>query len=493
VSAAVLDRRCAGVVLHPTSLPGPGDCGRLGREALAFAEFLSAAGFGLWQTLPLGPTHDDRSPYLAQSTHAGNPRLIDPEFLVAAGWLDGQDARAHGDRTAAQRSRLWTAARAGFEQRADTVARRDYAAFGQRCAHWLDDYALYVALKAEHGQAAWLHWPAPVRDRAHSALDEARARLAGPIEAVRFEQFVFDRQWRQLRAHASARGVRMFGDLPIFVALDSADVWSRRELFDLGADGQPRTVAGVPPDYFSATGQLWGNPLYRWDRMRADRYRWWIERMATQLERFDLVRVDHFRGFESCWSVPAGAATAAAGHWEPGPGAEIFEAMRSHFGELPLVAEDLGVITPAVDALRTGFGFPGMKILQFAFDGDPGNPYLPHMHDREFVVYTGTHDNDTTLGWFDALDDAGRRRVVEYLGHPREPMPWPLVRCALASVARTAVVPLQDLLGLGAQHRMNVPGTGTGNWEWRFDWSQVDAGLAPRLRDLLALYGRAVA
>jgi len=482
VSAEVLQGRRAGVVLHPTSLPGPGDCGRLGREARAFAEFLGAAGFGIWQTLPLGPTHDDLSPYLALSTHAGNPRLIDERALVDLGWIDGH---AH----APARNR-WALARDGFARRADAQARAAFGQFRREAAHWLEDYALYVAIKAEHGGASWTQWPAPLRDRQAAAMATARARLADAIEDVCFEQFIFDRQWRDLRAHAAAHGVRMFGDLPVFVAMDSADVWARRELFDLDPDGRPRTVAGVPPDYFSADGQLWGNPLYRWDRMREDGYRWWQQRMATQLARFDLVRIDHFRGFEAFWEIPAGAATAAAGHWVPGPGAELFEALGQSLGDLPLVAEDLGVITPAVDALRVQFALPGMKVLQFAFDGSPHNPYLPHMHAQDFVVYTGTHDNDTTAGWFAALDAATQARVLDYLGLPGEPMPWPLVRCALASVARLAMIPMQDLLGLGAEHRMNTPGTTSDNWRWRFEWSQVDGGLAARVRGLLGTYGR---
>jgi 4-alpha-glucanotransferase len=322
------------------------------------------------------------------------------------------------------------------------------------------------------------------------------AELAGThadeLEQVRFEQYLFFRQWKALRGYANEREIRLFGDMPVFVAHDSAEVWANRELFALDESGQLQTAAGVPPDYFSSTGQYWGNPHYRWDRMAADGYAWWIQRMCSQLELFDWVRIDHFRGFAAFWEIPADAESAMEGRWVEGPGRAFFDALRAELGALPLVAEDLGIITEEVTGLRDELGLPGMKILQFAFDSDASNPYLPHNHGENFVVYTGTHDNNTTVGWWEEELDAGlRERVRDYLGRPEEAMPWPLVRWALASVGRVAVFPFQDLLGLGAEHRMNQPGTTEGNWGWRFRWSQVPDDLAARLDHLNRLYGRA--
>jgi 4-alpha-glucanotransferase len=307
---------------------------------------------------------------------------------------------------------------------------------------------------------------------------------------VCFEQFVFERQWQTLRAHAHERDLLLFGDMPIFVAHDSVDVWAQRDYFMLDADGQPTVVAGVPPDYFSAQGQRWGNPLYRWKRMQTDGFRWWIARMTTEFRRFDLLRVDHFRGFEACWEIPAADETAVNGRWVKAVGEALFEVLRSHFGTLPLVAEDLGLITPEVLALRDKYELPGMEILQFAFDSGADNPYLPHNHRKMGVVYTGTHDNDTTLGWFENLPAERQLRVVEYLGYPHEPMPWPLVRAALASASQLAIMPMQDILGLGRGQRMNTPGTAEGNWSWRFGWEQLLPDLPERLRRMARMYGR---
>ena len=481
-SGQVLDRRRAGVILHPTSLPGPGPRGTLGEEAHRFLEFLAAAGLTVWQVLPLGPTHEDGSPYMGLSVHAGDPRLVDLSALRAAGWLEGEPPG---------REAALEAARRGFAARADEAERAAYARFRARHAHWLEDYVLYEALRREKGGASWVDWPVPERDRRPEALAAARRRLAEALETGRFTQFVFYRQWGALREHAGRLGVRLLGDMPIFVAHDSADVWAHREYFKLDAAGRPTVVAGVPPDYFSATGQRWGNPHYRWEAMAADGYRWWVERLGTALELFDLVRVDHFRGFEACWEIPAAAETAVEGRWVKVDGAAVFDALRAAFGRLPLVAEDLGIITPEVEALRDRYGLPGMKVLQFAFDGGAHNPYLPHNYGRNHVVYTGTHDNDTSLGWWRGLSEPQRERVLDYLGRPGEPMPWPLLRCAFASTALLAMAPMQDFLGLGSEHRMNRPGVPAGNWRWRFDWAQVPQDLAARLRHLAALYGRA--
>ena len=480
---AALDRRRAGILLHPTSLPGAAPCGDLGEAAFHFVDFLVDCGMSVWQTLPLGPTHADGSPYLATSVHAGNPCLVSASRLpgvVDAPVNDGDPA--------------WLAPVArGFRSAAPPEERAAYESFLDAQAHWIEDYALFVALKRRSGDAAWWDWPAPLRDRKPAALRRSAAMLADDLELTRYGQYAFACQWNALKRHANARGVQLFGDLPIFVAHDSADVWAQRDLFDLDAKGQPTVVAGVPPDYFSATGQRWGNPHYRWDRMQADGFNWWHDRLRTQLERFDLVRIDHFRGFESYWEVPAEAGTAMNGRWVEAPGDALFRSLLDEFGSLPLVAEDLGLITPAVDALRRRYGLPGMKVLQFAFDGGADNPYLPHNHSAECVVYTGTHDNDTTLGWFEALPAPARGRVLDYLGRPGEPMPWPVIRCALASVARLSVVPLQDVLALGSGHRMNTPGTSIGNWSWRFRWEQVPDTLAQRLAALVRMYGREAA
>lgn len=469
-----------GVLLHPTSLPA----GDLGADAYRFVDFLAETGASVWQTLPLGPTHASGSPYHALSAHAGNPRLVSLALLVEWGWLGS----AEGDR----RVRLHEAYE-GFRQRGGGDAQAAYEAFKRDARTWLEDYALFGALRKENGSRPWWEWEPALRDREPSALAAASTRLAGDIEQVRFEQFVFARQWRELRTRARERGILLFGDMPIFVAHDSAEVWAHREYFKLDARGQPTVVAGVPPDYFSATGQRWGNPLYRWSRLKRDGFAWWLERLATEIERFDLVRVDHFRGFEACWEIPAADATAENGRWVKVPGRALFRAMLARIDRLPLVAEDLGLITPAVERLRRSFRLPGMCVLQFAFDGDAANPYLPHRHEPDRVVYTGTHDNDTTRAWFEALPAESQLRVMDYLGFPTEPMPLPLVRAALASVARLAIVPMQDILGLGRGHRMNTPGTQQGNWQWRFDWSQVAPGLAESLRRMVEMYGRLVA
>ena len=483
-------RRRAGILLHPTSLPGDnGAPGDLGADAYRFVDFLAAAGMSVWQMLPLGPTHNDLSPYQCTSVHAGNTLLINLQQLVDWGWLAPAE---HDSRPAdAQwRSQQLSIAYAGFQRSADGADRTAFAQFCTEHRAWLDDYALYEALRAEHHQRGWFDWPAPLRDRDETALNEARRRLAGPIEQVRFNQFVFFRQWHALRHYANRRGVLLFGDMPIFVAYDSAEVWAQRECFKVDAQGHLEVVAGVPPDYFSATGQRWGNPHYRWDRIAADGFGWWIERVRTQHELFDLMRIDHFRGFEAAWEIPADADTAIAGHWVKAPGAELFKALYAAFDDLALVAEDLGIITAEVDALREQFALPGMKILQFAFGGDAKNPYLPHNHEPLSLVYTGTHDNDTTSGWYSSLDEHTRAHVHAYLGQPNEQMPWALIRAAFASTSIMAIIPMQDVLELGSEHRMNTPGVAEGNWRWQFGWEMLRDGMAERLKEMVGMYGR---
>ncbi|MFZ0469550.1 MAG: 4-alpha-glucanotransferase [Thiogranum sp.] len=482
-------QRRAGVLLHPTSLPGSPGNGDLGPEAYRFVDFLAECGVGLWQTLPLGPTHEDGSPYQCLSVHAGNFRLISLQALVDQGWLDSAGLDESGDLDAQRRVRL-AAAYNGFQRKAGDDERRALKRFARDHARWLDDFALYQALHYSHGGMPWYKWPAAICQRDPDALDVERKRLAGAVSQARFEQFLFYRQWKQLRQYANDRGILLFGDIPIFVAHDSADVWAHREWFSVDEQGHLQVVAGVPPDYFSATGQRWGNPHYRWDELKRDGFGWWLERVRTQMEMFDLVRIDHFRGFEAFWEIDASAETAVEGRWVKGPGESFFEVLKQVFGELPLVAEDLGVITPEVTALRQAFGLPGMKILQFAFDGSPDNPYLPHNHEELGVVYTGTHDNNTTLGWYQELSEHERGALRHYLGDSQEPMPALLMRAALASVARLAVIPLQDVLELDGAHRMNVPGVTDDNWRWRFHWEQVQEHQKQRLQDWITIYGR---
>lgn len=485
------DRRRSGVLLHPTSLPGKWERGDLGPEAYRFVEFLAAAGQTVWQALPLGPPHADLSPYQCLSVHAGNPELISPELLVAEGWLTHDDLdRLAGDGENGFRERLIACAYNGFVNHASDHDRAQYEAFKQRHGYWLEDFALYRTLRRRHGGAPWNQWPVPQRDRHAQALERVRREDGDHLGQVCFEQYVFFLQWADLKSYANARDILLFGDLPIFVAYDSADVWAQRQYFKLNGEGRPEVIAGVPPDYFSATGQRWGNPHYHWEQLQADGFRWWIERIASQLELFDIIRIDHFRGFEACWEIPIDESTAINGRWVKVPGDELFKALQGRFGVLPLVAEDLGLITAEVTRLREEYGLPGMKILQFAFDSDAANPYLPHNHESNSVVYTGTHDNDTTMGWYGKLTPDQAAYVDEYLGSPGEAMPWSLIRCALASVAHLAVVPMQDILALGSEHRMNTPGTEQGNWMWRFTWDQVGEELPGRLARLTELYGR---
>ena len=484
-----LDRRRAGVLLHITSLPGDGANGDLGTEGYRFVDFLAASGFTVWQTLPVVPAAPDGSPYQSSSAHAGDPRLISLAALAEAGWIDAE-AVGSGVVDAGVRGELLREAHVGFSR---TAAEADHASFADFCldnAYWLEDFVLFQALSEEQ-RLPWWEWPASLRKRRPQALAEARARLSDRLEELRFEQFAFFRQWRSLHDYARSKGVRLFGDIPIFVAHDSAEVWAHPEYFCLDDHGYTTVVAGVPPDYFSALGQRWGNPMYRWEVMHADGFSFWVDRMRTQLRLFDMVRIDHFRGFEACWEIPAEEPHAVNGHWVTGPGDALFDRLRDEFGDLPLVAEDLGVITDEVRALRDRQAMPGMSILQFAFSGEPDNPYLLFNHAENSVVYTGTHDNDTSLSWYQGLDDDARAEVDAYLGRSRDPMPWPLIHWALISVARLAMVPMQDLLGLGESHRMNLPGSTGDNWKWRFSWKQVPKDLSERLRRRVWRSGRA--
>ena len=489
-SAGPLAERRFGVLLHVTSLPSagpePGAAGDLGAAAYRFVDFLHAAGSTVWQVLPLVPKHQvNPSPYNAISALAGDTDLVSLHRLrdqgllsdgdladVAAGSLSRGDARAH----AAQRF-----LRVGADP-----------AFQAWCAAhaWLEPYVEFVALRESLEHAAWPTWEPALRRREPEALAAALAPLAGRLAVLRAEQWFFAAQWAELAEYAAQRGIAVFGDLPIFVSLDSADVWGAQHLWRLDAEGRPVTVTGVPPDYFAVDGQRWNNPHYDWEAMAAEDFAWWRQRIAGQRELFDLVRIDHFRGFEAAWHVPVDAPTAKEGHWEQSPGREVLSALLETSGEGTLVAEDLGVITEAVDQLRLEFGLPGMKVLQFAFDGDPDNFYLLENHVPNSVVYTGTHDNDTTTGWWQALDEQARSYVLKHIPETDDPMPWALVEAALGSVARLAVVPAQDLLELGSEARMNTPGTAVGNWSWQAQDGVFDEALARRLRTLVERYDR---
>jgi 4-alpha-glucanotransferase len=445
----VLDRRRAGVLLHLGSLDAA-----LGRGGRAFIDWLALAGFSVWQILPAGPAGTDGSPYWVRSDFAGETAYLDATELP-------------------------------------DIGASDYVAFLDANQHWLDDYALFEVLSAEQQGAAWWTWPTELRDRTPSALTRMSRKLATELEQVKAEQFAFFVQWRRLRDHARSRGVRVLGDLPFYVGADSAETWGHRDQFQLTAEGKPAAVAGVPPDYFSATGQLWGNPLYDWQAMRRDNFAYWRARVLEQLDRVDLLRIDHFRALAAHWAIPAGAPDARGGAWHLTPGEDLLRLLMDELGDLPILAEDLGVITDDVVALRKGFGLPGMRVLQFAFSGEGDNPHLPHMHEHDSVVYTGTHDNDTTLGWYSSLDAETRRRVDSMLRAAPGSMPEALIREALGSVGQLAVIPAQDLLALGSEARLNTPGTVKGNWSWRLPAGALTPELAGHFGGLNRMYGRA--
>ena len=488
--------RSSGILLHPTSLPGPDGIGTCGAEAFRFVDFLRQAGQSLWQVLPLGPPGCGNSPYSSFSAFAGNPMLIDLRQLVADGDLPAAALQAFPDRSRIDFPQVVTYKENLFRQAAErffaAADRARLAEFWQFCdtTFWLHDYALFMALKAGHRGKGWTAWPEPLRRREPAACAEATRKFGSDIGRHKYLQWQFARQWRHLKGYANENGIRIIGDAPIFVAHDSVDVWCNQHLFRLDEKGRPTVVAGVPPDYFSKTGQLWGNPLYNWDALAADGYGWWLARINNDLALCDILRIDHFRGFEACWEVPATEKTAIRGRWVKGPGLNFFEALRRSRGELPIVAEDLGIITPEVEVLREKTGFPGMLILQFAFDSGADNAYLPHNHSRNAVAYTGTHDNDTTLGWFAAQPPAMQDRICDYLRCGRHEVGREMVRTALASVAKMAVVPLQDILELDSSARMNVPGVAEGNWGWRVDADYAARAPADELRRLAALYNR---
>jgi 4-alpha-glucanotransferase len=500
--------RACGILLHPTSLPGRYGIGELGSEARGFVDFLAKTRQRLWQVLPLGPTGYGDSPYQSFSAFAGNPLLVSFDKLVADGLLFPSDLNAVFPENEVDygavidfKMPLLELSHARFAKQADPRERDHFQAFCAQHAAWLDDYALFMAVKQAHRGAQWREWDPPIARREPDALARWKKDRAQQIESRKFAQYLFFNQWASLRQACHDHGIRILGDVPIFVAHDSADVWAHPEVFRLAGDGSPAFVAGVPPDYFSATGQCWGNPLYRWDVLARSGYAWWIDRLRSTFSLVDLVRLDHFRGFEAFWEIPGKEATAVKGRWVKGPGAALLERLRDALGPLHVVAENLGFITPEVEALRERFGLPGMAVLQFAFGtGGTTPPLRPHSYSRNLVVYTGTHDNDTTVGWWkgsgdttrtDEQAEAERELCRRYLGTDGTEINWVFIRAALASVADTAIVPLQDVLGLGSEARMNLPSRSSGNWRWRYRASEITPETEDRLRDLTEIYGRA--
>lgn len=503
-------QRASGILLHPTSLPGKFGIGDLGDEAYRFVDFLADAKQTYWQILPLGPTGYGDSPYQCFSAFAGNTNLISPQKIVEDGFLNEKEIKPKKKFSAGRvdygavieyKNALLKKAFERFRQTTDEAIIKEFHGFCDENWFWLEDYALFRALKLAQNYASWQKFEEPLKLRQPEALAEARKTHDDEIFAQKYYQYTFFKQWKAVKTYANGKNIRIVGDVPIFVALDSADVWCNQAQFKLNEDGSAKVVAGVPPDFFSKTGQLWGNPIYDWEKMRADNFQWWISRVASILKTVDIVRVDHFRGFAAAWEVPGGDETAENGKWVDVPGRELFYALRSALGDLPFWAEDLGVITSDVESLRDEFGFPGMKILQYAFGGDAANEALPHNYIKNCVVYTGTHDNETIAGWFDSRaaeasktedSPAARERdfCLNYLNSDGAEIHWDFIRAAWSSVAATAIAPMQDLLGLGNRARMNLPASSAGNWNWQSGENDFSAAAANRLRKLTGLYGR---
>jgi 4-alpha-glucanotransferase len=482
--------------LHPTSLPGPYGIGDIGPAAVAWLDLLKQTRQSWWQMLPVGPTGFGDSPYQSFSTFAGNLNLLSPDLMIRDDLLRTEDVSGvqfpsdRVDFTAVEPFKLSLVRRAwgGFREGSSPKLRDEFESF-RAGREWLDDYAMFMAIKDAHGGRAWFEWPEPLRKRDAKALQTARKELKDAVDSYAFGQFLFFRQWHELRQHAKDRDIRLIGDVPIFVAPDSADVWANPRSYLLDASLRPLVVAGVPPDYFSKTGQLWGNPHYDWAAMREDGYTWWIARVRATLELVDVIRLDHFRGFCAAWQVPTNELTAEVGEWVPGPGADLFLHLRAKLGDLPLIAEDLGEITPDVFDLRDDLGLPGMKIIQFAFDA-PENKFLPHNYTPNCVAYTGTHDNDTTRGWYATAPEYERDYYRRYTSRDGADVAWDLIRLAWGSVADLAIAPLQDILDLGTDHRMNIPGTAQGNWRWRMWPDALNDWARSRLIEMTDIYYR---
>lgn len=524
--------RSSGVLLHPTSLPSPYGIGDLGKNAYEFIDFLEKANQSIWQILPLGPTSFGDSPYQSFSTFAGNPLLISPDLLVEKGFLTPEDMEQIPSFSSEKvdygsvipyKKKLLDKAFHHFQKNASTEIKKEFKVFCNKNARWLADYTLFSSLKdyfieerrhqgfspaflsfaektkeylSENVQkdyyfgAVWSTWPQELVERRHSAIKKWSEKLSGSMEKYAFQQFEFFQQWLALKAYANEKGIKIIGDIPIFVAYDSADVWSNPKNFYIDSHGYPTVVAGVPPDYFSETGQLWGNPLYNWDFMKSNDYSWWVERIGNTLTLVDILRIDHFRGFDSYWAVPFGNPTAEKGQWRKGPGADLFHSIAKKQGDLPIIAEDLGIITEDVKKLREALAFPGMRILQFAFDGKADNLYLPHNYEPNTIVYTGTHDNDTTTGWYQNATVAEQDLCRRYMNISGEDIAWDFIRLSMASTAQIAVFPLQDLLKMDSSHRMNTPGIPSGNWQFRFTWEQVPTSVTEGLQYLSQMFYR---
>lgn len=493
--------RSSGILFHPTSLPGKYGIGTLGKEAYAFIDFLKKSRQKLWQIFPLGPTGYGDSPYQSFSSFAGNPYLIDFDLLIEAHLLSEEDLRDvfFGDNEEYidygavynQKYPLLRKAYENFKSSDNHEMRENLEHFKRENASWLNDYSLYISLKNHFNGLPWNEWAHDIKNREHGAMEHYRNELADDIEYHNFIQFLFFKQWGDVKRYANENGIKIIGDIPIFVAADSSDAWANPEIFLFDEERKPVKVAGVPPDYFSATGQLWGNPLYNWQKLKETNYSWWVERVRANLSTCDIIRIDHFRGFEAYWAVPYGDDTAINGQWEPGPGIDLFNAIKSQLGELPIIAEDLGLMTQGVIDLREATGFPGMKILGFAFDSGEENDYLPHTYTKNCVVYTGTHDNDTLIGWFQKAKEEDRQFARDYLNSSSDDeIHWDAIRGAWSSVASMAISPVQDFLGLGSEARINTPGVAAGNWQWRLRHGVLTDELAERIAKLTRVYSR---
>ena len=493
--------RSSGILFHPTSLPGKYGIGTLGKEAYAFIDFLKKSRQKLWQIFPLGPTGYGDSPYQSFSSFAGNPYLIDFDLLIEAHLLSEEDLRDvfFGDNEEYidygaiynQKYPLLRRAYENFKSSDNHEMRENLEHFKRENASWLNDYSLYISLKNHFNGLPWNEWAHDIKNREHGAMEHYRNELADDIEYHNFIQFLFFKQWGDVKRYANENGIKIIGDIPIFVAADSSDAWANPEIFLFDEERKPVKVAGVPPDYFSATGQLWGNPLYNWQKLKETNYSWWVERVRANLSTCDIIRIDHFRGFEAYWAVPYGDDTAINGQWEPGPGIDLFNAIKSQLGELPIIAEDLGLMTQGVIDLREATGFPGMKILGFAFDSGEENDYLPHTYTKNCVVYTGTHDNDTLIGWFQKAKEEDRQFARDYLNsRSDDEIHWDAIRGAWSSVASMAISPVQDFLGLGSEARINTPGVAAGNWQWRLKHGVLTDELAERIAKLTKVYSR---
>ncbi len=494
-------KRTSGIILHPTSLPGPDGTGDLGPEAYRWVDFLTSAGCSLWQVLPLGPTGYGDSPYQCFSAFAGNPYLISTSLLIDDGLLKLEDlaARPALDRQSvdfpammAWKDGLFQIAFKRFQKTKRKTLLVRFGEFFQDQAFWLKDYALFMAIKRSFGGISWRDWPDGFRLRVQSTLQDFEKDNLDAVTFQYFLQFIFFRQWSTLKKYANSNGLKIIGDIPIFISFDSADAWSHPEMFHFNKKGLPTVVAGVPPDYFSPTGQLWGNPIYRWNIHKNNGYKWWLQRIKSNLEQFDLLRLDHFRGFAGYWEIPAGLPTAEIGRWVKGPGDSFLKAIQASLGDLPIIAEDLGEITPDVIALRDKFRLPGMKVLQFAFATDPEDPFLPHNYPENCVAYTGTHDNDTVKGWYDSAPEIERDLCRRYLGRSGSDISWDMIRSVWSSVAVMALAPFQDFLSLGTEARMNFPGKLGGNWAWRMSASALDEPLRLRIKEMNYLYDRLI-